>query len=83
MSKLFEEKLSIFDKIRLYRPYIFLVIALIMLFIYIFILLFGNKSIFVLLQLREEKKELEASVKFYQRQNATIQKEIFEISGGK
>lgn len=83
MSKLFEEKLSIFDKIRLYRPYILLVIALIMLFIYIFILLFGNKSIFVLLQLREEKKELEASVKFYQRQNATIQKEIFEISGGK
>lgn len=83
MSKLFEEKLSIFDKIRLYRPYILLVIALIMLFIYIFILLFGNKSIFVLLQLREEKKELETSVKFYQRQNATIQKEIFEISGGK
>ncbi|RAX54658.1 hypothetical protein CCY99_02525 [Helicobacter sp. 16-1353] len=83
MAKLFEEKLSIWDKIRLYRPYILLIIALMMLFVYIFILIFGNKSVFVLLELREEKKELETSVKFYERQNAFLQKEIFEISGGK
>lgn len=81
--KIFEEKLSIWDRVRLYRPYILLAVVLVMLFIYIFTLIFGNKSIFVMLELREEKKELEGSVEFYQRQNAMLQKEIFEISGGK
>lgn len=83
MQKLIEGKTKLIDKIRLYRPYILLVIVLVIFFIYIFILIFGNKSVFVLLELREQKKELESSVKFYQGQNAYLQKEIFEIIGDK
>ena len=81
MPKVFNEKISIISKIRLYKPYIIAILVLIGIFIYIFILLFGNKSLFVLLELQEEQKELQESVKFYQKQNAYLQKEIFEIAG--
>lgn len=76
-----EEKISLFDKIKLYKTHIVAVAVIMGIFVYIFILLFGNKSLFVLLELREEQKELEESVKFYQKQNAYLQKEIFEIAG--
>lgn len=76
-----EEKISLFDKIKLYKTYIIAAAVIMGIFVYIFILLFGNKSLFVLLELREEQKELEESVKFYQKQNAYLQKEIFEIAG--
>ncbi|RDU57575.1 hypothetical protein [Helicobacter sp. MIT 99-5507] len=81
MPKIINEKISIIDKIRLYKPYIIAAIVVIGIFIYIFILLFGNKSLFVLLELKEEQKELQKSVQFYQKQNAYLQKEIFEIAG--
>ena len=81
MPKIINEKVSIIDKIRLYKPYIIASVVIIGIFIYIFILLFGNKSLFVLLELKEEKKALQESVKFYQKQNAYLQKEIFEIAG--
>lgn len=81
MQKLFEEKQSLFDKIKLYKPYIVITIVLVGVFAYIFVLLFGNKSLFVLFELREQQKELQESVKFYQKQNAYLQKEIFEIVG--
>ncbi len=81
MSELFEEKPGLFDKIKLYRPYIIIAIVMLGIFTYIFVLLFGNKSLFVLLELKEEQKELQESVKFYQKQNAYLQKEIFEIVG--
>lgn len=81
MPKIINEKISIIDKIRLYKPYIIAAIVVIGIFVYIFILLFGNKSLFVLLELKEEQKELQKSVQFYQKQNAYLQKEIFEIAG--
>ncbi|MBR7118535.1 MAG: hypothetical protein IKC84_04110 [Helicobacteraceae bacterium] len=81
MPKIIDEKISIIDKIRLYKPYVIAAMVIVGIFIYIFILLFGNKSLFVLLELKEEQKELQESVKFYQKQNAYLQKEIFEIAG--
>lgn len=81
MQRVVEKKLGAIDKIRLYRPYIIALATILGIFIYIFTLIFGNKSLVVLLELREEKARLEESVKFYQKQNAYLQKEIFEIVG--
>lgn len=78
--ELFREKPSWIGKFKLYKPYIFSAIAIIGLFAYIFVLLFGNKSFIVLMELREYEKELQQSVDFYQQQNAYLQKEIFELS---
>lgn len=67
---------------RLYFPYIILGILLILLLWHIFDLLVGNKSLIVLIELHEREAVLEDSIKFYQRQNAFLQKEIFELIGG-
>lgn len=81
MNKLFKQKPSLFDKIKLYKIYIYIFIALVLFISYLFVILFGNKSVLVLLELKEEERELEQSVKFYEQQNAYLQKEIFEIGG--
>ena len=81
MSELFEEKTNLLDKIKLYKPYIIIIAIIVGIFVYIFFLLFGNKSLFVLLEIKEEQKELQESVRFYKKQNAYLQKEIFEITG--
>ncbi len=81
MAELIKDKQTLLDNIRLYRPYILFVIAVIILFAYIFTIVFGDKSIVVLLELRKQEKDLQNSVVFYQKQNAYLQKEIFELSG--
>lgn len=83
MRNFLDNNLSLKDKIKLYRFYIFLGCIVILSIIYLYIILFGNKSVMVLLDLREQEKELSDSIKFYQRQNAYLQKEIFEIRGNK
>lgn len=67
---------------RLYLPYIVVGILLSLLLWHIFDLLIGNKSLIVLFELKEQEEALEGSIKFYQRQNAFLQKEIFELIGG-
>lgn len=67
---------------RLYLPYIVIGILLSLLLWHIFDLLIGNKSLIVLLELQEQESALENSIKFYMRQNAFLQKEIFELIGG-
>lgn len=83
MSKLFQNKPNIWGLIRLYRPYILFAVIVFLLFLHIFNLIFGEKSFIVLSDLQEQKKELEASVKFYQMQNTYLNKEILEIRGVK
>ncbi|RDU64658.1 hypothetical protein [Helicobacter sp. MIT 14-3879] len=80
-KELLTKKPTLFDMIRLYKPYILAMIVLILFLWHIFDLLIGNKSLLVLLELREQEKELQESIKFYQRQNAVLQKEIFELVG--
>lgn len=70
------------QQVRLYLPYIIIGILLSLLLWHIFDLLIGNKSLIVLLELQEQESALEDSIKFYQRQNAFLQKEIFELIGG-
>lgn len=81
MDSLKSSKPSLIDKFRLYRFYILLIVIIILSIIYLYMILFGNKSVMVLIDLREQEKELNDSIKFYQRQNAYLQKEIFEIRG--
>ncbi|MDE6885536.1 MAG: hypothetical protein K2P17_00620 [Helicobacteraceae bacterium] len=81
MSDLLQKKPTLRQTLRLYRPYVLAIIALIMLLWHIFDLLVGQKSLVVLLELRAQERELEQSIKFYKRQNATLQKEIFELIG--
>ncbi len=70
------------QQVRLYLPYIIVGILLSLLLWHIFDLLIGNKSLIVLLELQEQESALEDSIKFYERQNAYLQKEIFELIGG-
>lgn len=70
------------QQMRLYLPYIIVGILLGLLLWHIFDLLIGNKSLIVLLELQEQEDALKNSIKFYQRQNAYLQKEIFELIGG-
>lgn len=70
------------QQVRLYLPYIIIGILLSLLLWHIFDLLIGNKSLIVLLELQEQESALQDSIKFYQRQNAFLQKEIFELIGG-
>lgn len=70
------------QRLRLYLPYIIMGILLSLLLWHIFDLLIGNKSLIVLLELQEQEDALKSSIKFYQRQNAYLQKEIFELIGG-
>lgn len=70
------------QQFRLYFPYLIIGILLALLLWHIFDLLIGNKSLVVLLELYEQENALQESIKFYQRQNAYLQKEIFELIGG-
>ena len=70
------------QQVRLYLPYIIVGILLSLLLWHIFDLLIGNKSLIVLLELQEQESALKDSIKFYERQNAYLQKEIFELIGG-
>lgn len=70
------------QQVRLYLPYIIVGILLSLLLWHIFDLLIGNKSLIVLLELQTQEDALKNSIKFYQRQNAYLQKEIFELIGG-
>lgn len=70
------------QSIRLYFPYLVALVLLALVLWHIFDLLIGDKSLMVLLTLWEQEDLLEESVKFYKRQNAYLQKEIFELIGG-
>lgn len=83
MPHLFSQKRDILGILRLYKPYILAGLIIFLLFLHIFILIFGEKSLMVLFDLREEKQILEKSVRFYQVQNAYLNKEILEIKGVK
>lgn len=80
-DNLLPKKPTLLDNIKLYKPYILISIVLLLILWHIFELLIGNKSVLVLLELREQEKELQNNVEFYQKQNAALQREIFEIVG--
>lgn len=86
MRDILQSKMSFKDRllqsIRLYFPYFIALILLALVLWHIFDLLIGDKSLMVLLTLWEQEDLLEESVKFYKRQNAYLQKEIFELVGG-
>lgn len=79
IDKLIENKNKILNFFKLYKFYIFLFIFICFLFTHLFLLVFGDKSITVLLDLKEEERNLQNSIEFYMKQNALLQKELFEI----
>lgn len=86
MRDVLQGKINLKDRllqsIRLYFPYLVALVLLALVLWHIFDLLIGDKSLMVLLTLWEQEDLLEESVKFYKRQNAYLQKEIFELIGG-
>lgn len=86
MRDILQDKVSFKDKvtqsIRLYFPYFIALVVLGLILWHIFDLLIGDKSLMVLLTLWEQEDLLQESIKFYRRQNAYLQKEIFELIGG-
>lgn len=75
------KKPTILDTIKIYKPYILWSIIFILLVWHMFNLIIGDKGILVLKDLREQEQTLQKDVRQYQIQNASLQKEIFEIVG--
>ncbi|MBR2112016.1 hypothetical protein B9T66_04555 [Helicobacter sp. TUL] len=55
--------------------------VLVALLTYSAFLLFGNASLYTLLSLRKQQEKLLQEVDLLQKQNAKIQKDIFELKG--
>ena len=79
IDKLVENKNKVINFFKLYKFYIFLFIFICFFLTHLFLLLFGNKSIMVFLDLKEQEKSLQNSIEFYMKQNSLLQKELFEI----
>ena len=67
--------------IQINKTFLIIAAVLVALLTYSAFLLFGNASLYTLLSLRKQQEKLLQEVDLLQKQNAKIQKDIFELKG--
>ncbi len=67
------------DRLSFVLKIAFLVVMVVALGVYVGDLLFGKNSLEILLNLQERKSELQQQIKSYKKNNATLQKNYFEL----
>lgn len=81
MQELYQQPSKIKRWLEVNKTFLITAVVLAILVVYSVVLLFGNASLYTLLSLRKQQEKLIQEVDSLQRQNAKIQKDIFELKG--
>ncbi|WP_257874601.1 hypothetical protein [Helicobacter sp. TUL] len=81
MQELYQQPSRFKRWIQINKAFLIIAAVLVALLTYSAFLLFGNASLYTLLSLRKQQEKLLQEVDLLQKQNAKIQKDIFELKG--
>ena len=81
MQELYQQPSRFKRWIQINKTFLIIAAVLVALLSYSTFLLFGNASLYTLLSLRKQQEKLLQEVDLLQKQNAKIQKDIFELKG--
>ena len=81
MQELYQQPSRFKRWIQINKTFLIIAAVLVALLTYSAFLLFGNASLYTLLSLRKQQEKLLQEVDLLQKQNAKIQKDIFELKG--
>lgn len=81
MQELYQQPSRFKRWIQINKTFLIIAAVLVALLTYSAFLLFGNASLYTLLGLRKQQEKLLQEVDLLQKQNAKIQKDIFELKG--
>ena len=81
MQELYQQPSRFKRWIQINKTFLIIAAVLVALLTYSAFLLLGNASLYTLLSLRKQQEKLLQEVDLLQKQNAKIQKDIFELKG--
>ena len=81
MQELYQQPSRFKRWIQINKTFLIIAAVLVALLTYSAFLLFGNASLYTRLSLRKQQEKLLQEVDLLQKQNAKIQKDIFELKG--